>query len=93
MRRFIVYTAVLVCVGCGMGNVSKAERYATEYAKAQYPGKEFHIICDDYDSDGNGKVSCSISVSTPTNMFRDAVECPSNWTCNWSSSCTPIKGT
>ena len=79
----------VLCVGCA--NTEKAEDSAKEYVRDLYPDATARTLCDTSDSDGNGKVRCTI-VLTPNDgsaHFSDAVECPSSWLPQWSSQCVP----
>jgi hypothetical protein len=87
---------LLLCVACSSlpARSSKATAAAEHYAAALYPGVKAGVLCDTVDSDGNGKVRCTISLANPNGTFtKDIVECPSNWTPQWSSECVaPLMG-
>lgn len=78
----IVILGGLLSLASCYANVEKAEKHLQEYAASTYPGYE--IIshkCEVSDSDGNGRVRCTLSVrrDKDAEIRPDSVECPSRW--------------
>jgi hypothetical protein len=83
MRRFHILAATLlvaVCLGCA--NSEKAERLAGEFIESNFPGHNVNnIACLKRDSDGDGYVSCNVSLTNNTTgeVVMPALECSGGW--------------
>lgn len=84
---FILFLVAISNCGSGCANVDKAEQAAIAYGQKMWPSQTVIVDCDTYDSDGNGKVRCSINHDG--NIV--AMECPSSWMPQFSSKCVPLK--
>lgn len=88
LYEFLALTAPIVVIG-GLfflsscyANAEKAEGHLQEYATSTYPGYEIvSKNCEVSDSDGNGRVRCTLSVrrDADSEIRPDSVECPSRW--------------
>lgn len=68
----------LSLIGCA--NVDKANESLQKYAASMYPGFDVqYASCEPYDSDGNGRVRCNLSVARGDEIHVSDVECPSGW--------------
>jgi len=92
MRFISILFLVATLTGCA--NTSKAEGYAREYARFNFPGATIqNIQCERSDSDGNGRVRCNISIRGSGQTQVEHVECPSDWIPQpFKTTCVGIKG-
>ena len=85
-HRISILPMVLFMAACTGGS---APQEANRFLHNLYPGQTFHVTCQDFDSDGDGYVSCTAvqsvaegATSMPTPL---PLECSSDF--SWSSGC------
>ncbi|KKW45620.1 MAG: hypothetical protein UY96_C0017G0021 [Parcubacteria group bacterium GW2011_GWB1_56_8] len=85
--RLLAVIALLTLAACA--NTSKAENLAREYATANYPGHEIvNVSCQNTDSDGDGYVSCNLSLRTPKDeILTPPIECSGGWIQLFANGC------
>ena len=68
-------------LGVGCNHKDEAEAQARAWAGAMYPGKQANVVCVKKDSDGDGYVSCTVSVASEAGATPEMVgiECASGW--------------
>ena len=94
--RLISSLLLLTLIACA--DSFKATEAAQQYVLDIYPEcKARKILCDTVDSDGNGKVRCTLSLekkesTSGATCAVEFVECPSSWGPQFSSVCVPLKG-
>lgn len=71
-------------LGVGCNHKEEAEASAREWAGVMYPRKQTNVLCVKRDSDGDGYVSCTVSVASESGATPQmvAIECAAGMTMN-----------
>lgn len=76
-----ILLGTLFLVGCEKlqkpGDNARAAAHT--WAQNLYPGADIRVSCADWDSDGDGYVSCTAVVNTPSFPQTFALECASGY--------------
>lgn len=72
---------------CGIGGDGgsvqmNAQQQAMQYANFMYPNMNARAQCVEWDSDGDGYVSCTVVYDTKDGVGKDAIECAAGWNLN-----------
>lgn len=70
----VIFSVLIVQIHANLsgGSKLKAEAAARDWLNAMYPGESHRFSCQDYDTDGNNYISCSVRVGERPPM---ALEC------------------
>lgn len=87
LTRIVLFTAIML-VGC-VPQRDNAEAEARAYA-SNMNMKLHGVSCVDYDTDGDGYVSCTLNVDEGNGQSRtEAIECATMF--SWNSGCRAVK--
>ena len=89
MRRLVLLLVALAALSLsGCANVAKAEAGARAWAATAYPDATVkRILCDSYDSDNNGRVSCDVHLVQDGTKSVQGVECKSGYGPQFGRDC------
>jgi flagellar basal body-associated protein FliL len=92
MKRFLLTLAALTLCGCSAvigADTAEAESYAQEFVAKNFPQANVqNLECQNADSDGDGYVSCTVSLKEGAKTRLQAIECAGTyfWQLKWSQT-------
>lgn len=92
MRPWTNPCILLLALAASCANTGRASDLAKEFVARNYPGQALNgePSCEWHDSDDDGRLRCTVSVSPPGDPARTTVQtldCPSYWFVGCASQC------